>query len=110
MHQSNSFFYLTFDQWQHLHASSEVRANYATIVKEKLPQKLPPKSSIVTEFRLEAEVEVTYNTRTPDHCVLLFYLRPRFVGRKIVIAFAPKSFQFRKVINVCKGLDILCYQ
>ena len=54
MHQSNSFFYLTFDQWQHLHASSEVRANYATIIKEKLPLKLPQKSSIVTEFRLEA--------------------------------------------------------
>ena len=63
------------------------------------------------EFRLEAGLEVTYDTirvhPAPDHCVLLFYLRLCFVRRKIVIAFAPKSFQFRKVINACKGLDII---
>ena len=31
MHQSDSLFYLSFDQWQHLHAFSEVRTNYAAI-------------------------------------------------------------------------------
>lgn len=40
MHQSDVFFYLTFDQWQHLHASSEVRTNYAAIIRRKAWQKL----------------------------------------------------------------------
>ena len=43
MHQSYSFFYLMFDQWQHLYASSEVRSNYSALIKRFVRQKLPQK-------------------------------------------------------------------
>ena len=49
MHQSYSFFYLTFDQWQHLHASSEVRTDYA---RRFVWTKITAKSSIVKNLEV----------------------------------------------------------